>query len=276
MKVGLIITVYKDIEALKVIIDSIRYQTILPDEVIIAEDNDAIEMKEYIKTINIEGVIIKHTFQEDKGWQKNKSLNNALKVVNSEYLIFIDGDCILNSRFIESHKSLAKKKTLLCGRRVDLGNKYSKMLRKFDISINELESNYIKKIFNILKDTRHYEEGLYFKANGVIYKALKYLLRKKTWLLGCHWSVWREDLIKINGFDEDFTTPLFGEDTDIERRLRGVGINVESCRNSAILYHLTHKKVFNELDYKESLSLMNSKENQFICLNGIRKLIKEQ
>jgi hypothetical protein len=43
---------------------------------------------------------------------------------------------------------------------------------------------------------------------------------KKAHLVGCNFSCFKSDLEKINGFDEDFSMPTTGEDTDIERRMR--------------------------------------------------------
>ncbi len=276
MTVGIVITIYKDLESLKIIINAIKNQMVLPTEIIIAEDNESEEIKDFVLKINIPNVSIKHTYQKDEGWQRNKSTNNALRIAQSEYLIFLDGDCIPHSKLVYAHKLLSKDNTLLCGRRVYLGPTFSKLLRKKIIQISKFEKNYIKDIFDITKDTRHYEEGLYFDPKGFFYNLLKKVLRKKTWLIGCHWSVWRNDLLKINGFDEDFNMPLYGEDVDVERRLRGIGVKIESCRNAAIVYHLHHEKVFNSNeevnDYKIPYDLMQSKKDQFICKNGVEKL----
>ena len=272
MTIAIVITIYKDIEALNIIIKAIKNQTVLPDEIVIAEDNNAEDVKDFVKNINISGVSVKHTFQEDNGWQRNKSTNNALKVVESDYIIFIDGDCMPHSKLVESHKSLAKDRTALCGRRVYVGPKFSTVLRQEVISSLEFEKKYISNIFNVAKDTRHYEEGLYVNPKGIIYNVLERFRKPKAWVIGCHWSAWKRDLLAINGFDEDFTMPLYGEDVDVERRLRGIGIDFETCRNVAIVYHLHHDKIFDIESYEKPLELMNSKAEDFICKNGLEKL----
>jgi len=61
-----------------------------------------------------------HIRQEDTGWRKNKSLNNAVKAANTTWLIFIDGDCVLHQRFIEMHLRFAKEDVILAGKRVKL------------------------------------------------------------------------------------------------------------------------------------------------------------
>ena len=47
---------------------------------------------------------IVHISQEDRGFRKNKALNNALKIAKGNLLIFVDGDCILHHKFIEEYK----------------------------------------------------------------------------------------------------------------------------------------------------------------------------
>jgi glycosyltransferase involved in cell wall biosynthesis len=51
MKVSIVIAVYKDIEALKLIVDTLRYQTYKSFEVVIAEDGQDENIKIYINSI---------------------------------------------------------------------------------------------------------------------------------------------------------------------------------------------------------------------------------
>ena len=50
MKATLIIAVYKNVIYLKSVLDSLRYQTVNDFEVIIAEDGECKEMREFIGT----------------------------------------------------------------------------------------------------------------------------------------------------------------------------------------------------------------------------------
>lgn len=71
MNITVIISVYKDVEALTLLIDSLLHQTKEVDEIIISEDGNSDEMKSYYATLNT--TKIKHLFQEDTGWQKKQS-----------------------------------------------------------------------------------------------------------------------------------------------------------------------------------------------------------
>ncbi len=271
MKVSLIIAVYKDVVALDLIIQSLKNQTYKNFEVIIAEDGKSDEMAKYIATI--EGLEVYHLTQEDVGWRKNKMLNKAIKKSSTEYLIFIDGDCLLDKRFIAEHVRLKSKKTVLCGRRTEPGELFSDLLRAKKISLQKFLDNYITSYFKLKKDnTRHYEEGIYCNPNSWIGKLISLKASKKeAHLVGCHWSCNKDDILEINGFDEDFELPTTGEDTDIERRMRHFGIKMKSCRNFAVMVHLYHKKNFNQDISNQTQKLMETKKDEFVCKNGIIK-----
>jgi len=172
VKVSLIVAVYKDIEALSLIVDSLKTQTYKNFELVVAEDGKSIEVKNYIKTLKKLNFKTIHTTQEDKYIRKSASQNNAIRASTGQYLIFIDGDCVLYSTFIEYHVALAQKGYFVGGRRVNLGPKYSTMLRKNIITPQELENKFLLKFFDISKDAseNHTEDGFTISPISFIYK----------------------------------------------------------------------------------------------------------
>jgi glycosyltransferase involved in cell wall biosynthesis len=270
--VAVIIAIYNDIEALSLVIDSLLAQTYPPDEIIVTEDAEHVQVKTYLQELNNEKVI--HLHQEDKGWRKERALNNAIKASNSDYLIFIDGDCVPFSNFVKSHLQLSEKNTALCGRRTEPGLNFSTRLRNRELSIDSFQKKYLLNYFSLSKDkVRHYDEGLYFAPNSFLFALIHTLGRKSSHIVGCNWSCYKKDLEMINGYDEDFTLPTTGEDTDIERRLLHFGIKMKSCRNAANVIHLYHKKIFNPEISKETEALMETKKDIYICNNGLKKSI---
>lgn len=187
MKVSIIIAVYKDVEALELIIESLKNQTYKNFEVIISEDGQDEKMKMFVESIK--DLDIKHISQEDLGVRKSRSQNNGIKTSNGEYLIFIDGDCILYSDFIEKHLSLASPLYIISGRRVNLGPKYSSLLKNKNITSAWLEKNFINKYFDISKDAKeekHTEEGFKIKPSSFLHKILHLKYKKKMFL---YWDV---------------------------------------------------------------------------------------
>jgi hypothetical protein len=60
-------------------------------------------------------------------------------------------------------------------------------------------------------------------------------------LLGCNFSLYKKDILAINGFDERYEAPSIGEDSDVEFRLGLNGVKVKSLNHIAVQYHLYHK-----------------------------------
>jgi len=71
MRVSLIITTYNRVDALSLVLRSVENQTVLPKEVIIADDGSGSDTKEAIsvfqKTSNLN---IIHSWQKDKGLEQ--------------------------------------------------------------------------------------------------------------------------------------------------------------------------------------------------------------
>jgi len=272
--ITIIISVYKNIEALRVILDALEKQTYKVDEILVSEDGESQEMKRFLSTQHIPN--LKHVTQKDEGWRKNKALNNAISHASCEYLIFIDGDVVPHPRFIEGHISCAKPKRVCAGKRVELGPVYSQKLIDGTITIEKLAKRFLFKVYSLHKDgTRHFEDGIYVAPESWIYK--KFIQRKNiSYLIGCNFSCYKKDIESINGFDEEYVNPAIGEDVDINWRFRASGIEVISCRNIANVYHLYHKKGFgaNEGEINNKILNKTIQNNQYICLNGLKKLKK--
>ena len=73
---------------------------------------------------------LKHTTQEDMGFRKCKALNMAVKVAASDFLVFIDGDCIPHKHLIKEYIQSKEKKKILYGRRVNLSQSFTETLLK--------------------------------------------------------------------------------------------------------------------------------------------------
>ncbi len=267
-----IISVYKDTEALGFIFDSLERQTLSPDEIIISEDGDSTEMATYLATQENRFPNLIHLTQKDDGWRKNIAMNNAIKASSNEYLIFIDGDCVPYSTFIQGHVENAQKGIVLCGKRFELGAKFSERIKRHELTTLDIEKKFLWYLpAMIADDARHPEDGLSFKSNSFISHQIH--KRYVRHIIGCNWSCYKEDFLKINGFDETYCLPAEGEDVDPSWRFRGVGIELKSCRNNANVLHLYHPKRFSavEGDVNKAIMEKHRAQNAFVCKNGIVK-----
>ncbi len=276
MRVSVIIAIYKDIEALELIFDSLSYQTYKNFEVLIAEDGQSEVVKDFLELSRIKyNFDILHTTQEDKGVRKSKSQNNAIRESTGEYLIFIDGDCILYSNFIESHFALSGEKNIVTGRRVNVGPKYSAWLRDKTISSLLLEKKFLQKYLDIKEDAkteRHSEEGFNIKPNGLIHKLIMALRRKELSMLGCNMSFYKKAILEINGFDEGLGNSAMAGDTDLTWRFKGLGYKMISARYIANEFHLYHKRSPSDYDRGLDEQMLENIENSVCrCIDGLEK-----
>lgn len=272
-KTTIIISVYKDTEALGFILDSLAHQTLSADEIIVSEDGDSIEMHEFITTQKERFPNLIHLTQPDDGWWKNKAMNNAIKASSHEYLIFIDGDCVPYSTFIQAHVENVQRGIVLCGKRFELGPRFTERFKRHELSIQDIEKKFLWYLPSMIADdARHPEDGLTFKSHSFISRQIH--KRYVRHIIGCNWSCYKEDFLKINGFDETYRLPAEGEDVDPSWRFRGVGIELKSCRNNANILHLYHPKRFSavEGDINKAIMEKHRAQNQFYCKNGIHKI----
>jgi len=271
IKVSLIVAVYKDIKALELILDSLLDQTYTNFEVVVAEDAQREEMLNFISFAKeYYPFEIKHTCQEDIGVRKARSQNNAILVAEGEYLIFIDGDCLLYSTFIEGHISLSAENRILSGRRVNIPIEIVPKVKKKLLNIRDIEKNYIKKYFFwIFKPKIRYRQGIYINPKSFLYKLIN-IRKPSSSLLGCNFSCWRENILEINGFDESYEETAIPDDIDLQWRFRENGQTIYSCKNVANMFHLDHK-IHDRGDATPLLKIMyqRKKEKLYICEKGI-------
>lgn len=241
MRISIIIAVYKDLEALKLIINSLRNQNHSDMEIVVAEDNDSNEFAEYIQSIT--DLDILHTQQEDNGILKAKSVNNAIIKSTGEYIIFIDGDCIPYSNFVINHAALSEPGKVLSGRRVNLGKSISASLRNKNHNAQAIEKYFLLYYFYLVfTDATHIEQGFSLSPDGWLFKNILSRRKKSNIkILGCNFSCFKDDLLLIDGFDEDYYETAVADDTDIQWRFENAGLSIKSCKLSANVFHLHHK-----------------------------------
>lgn len=238
IKASVIAAFYNNISYLKLVLVGFERQTEKDFELIIADDGSKKEVvKEIECTSSNYSFRIKHIWHPDKGFRKNKILNQAILTSSSEYLIFIDSDCVPHSKFVEEHLNAKQENIVLTGRRVNLSKKITDGLTIENIKEGFLQSNNLLMVEDAIFGKSNYvEKGFYFENNF-----LRKLFNKKSrGLLGCNFSLFKKDILAINGFDERYEAPSIGEDSDVQFRLELNGIKVKSVNHIAVQYHLYH------------------------------------
>lgn len=108
--------------------------------------------------------------------------------------------------------------------------------------------------------------------SGIFSKTLSRLTKnKETRILGCNFSCNKQDLIKINGFNEDYLAPGIGEDSDIDWRLVKAGVTIKNVKFSAIQYHLYHPRTYGLSQENVKIFEDTKYSEQYACRNGLVK-----
>ncbi len=256
----LIIAVYKNIDAVNLIFECLAHQSFKNFEVIVAEDNDGDAMKLFIDLLRKKyAFTIKHVHQSDAGFRKCRALNEAIKMAESDYLVFIDGDCLLHRHFLRAHFNNRQKKIALWGRRVMLSPLLTQQIYN-DKKIAHLNLAELLKFGATRLDC-----ALYLPA-------MPTPISTESHIWGCNWSIFKEDILSVNGFDEDYVSAGVGEDTDIEWRLFKSGMQLKKIKFQAIQYHLHHPENYSSTVVNEELMQQKLTLGAEFCKNGIVKV----
>jgi glycosyltransferase involved in cell wall biosynthesis len=235
--ISILLATYNWPQALKLCLESLATQTDTDFEIIIADDGSASETKNLIERIQqTHPISIQHLWQEDQGFRKTAILNQAINAAHGDYLVFLDGDCIVQPDFVARHRALSQKGYLVTGSRVLLDESLTAQLLTWP--------SWNFKRFS--------EKLLSHRLSGGInkYWPLKIKLGNGSWreykkfvwrrIKGCNMACWKADAEAINGFDESMTG--WGhEDADFIFRLQRHQIKRKSGSWSTEVLHLFHK-----------------------------------
>jgi glycosyltransferase involved in cell wall biosynthesis len=257
MKCSLIICTYNWPEDLKLVLSSATLQSVEPNEIIVADDGSDESTAKVIENFAKQTSIpIIHSWQSDDGCRIPHSRNRAIAKSNFEYIIMVDGDTILHSDFVKDHKRFARKKVYIQGSRVLLQSKLTTQI---------LRNNEFEKPLFYLKDSKNKINMLRIPP---ISKLMSYFKSKNNnRIRGCNYSIFKEDIIEVNGFNEEITT--WGrEDSEFVQRLFNNDVKKQNLKFSAIQYHLYHTErshnITNDTILKNTIS-----KNLIWCQSGI-------
>ena len=270
-KISLIISFYNKTELLQKVLESIALQTMQDVEVVIADDGSGPQAAAFIEhAAHSYPFPIRHVWHEDKGWRKNAILNKAVMAAKSEYLVFIDGDCLLERHFLEEHYASRKQGEVVTGRRVLLTPKTTEYILAKPLTPHRLGA---PLFFRLLWETIFGHQKTQLEQKIRLSKGLRQLFirERKRYILGCNFSLYKEDLLGVNGFDERFAYPGYGEDIDLEFRLAQKGIFAYSRKCQLVQFHCYHQHFNTDYAPNKALLQENTDNNVTYTPFGIQR-----
>ncbi|EAH4793882.1 glycosyltransferase [Campylobacter jejuni] len=232
---ALIITTYNQKERLALVLDSVKNLEPLPDEVLIADDGSREDTAKLIQAYQKDFPCkLEHIWQEDEGFRAAASRNKAINASNSEYIILIDGDMILEKNFIGDHLNFASLKTILQGSRTILNKNESKeLLSKNDFSL-AFDKKGFKNQRNIFLAKCVYK---FSKLTKKFFKKSQLVKGSKT----CNMSFYKSDFEAIEGFNEKFIGWGREDSEFVARFLFNDGV-FKRLKFNALAYHIYHEE----------------------------------
>ena len=254
---SLIIATYNWKEALALVLATVRAQTVPPGEVLVADDGSRDDTRDLVAREAISfPVPLRHFWQEDAGFRKSRILNEAMARASGDYLIAIDGDMLIHPEFMRSHLRFAKRGWYIQGSRMMLGE--ASTARTF------AAGRRAAGVFS--PDVRNRINGIHAPFFSRFSRGEPGpILRTR----GCNISFWKDDIVRVNGYNEDMEG--WGrEDTELIARLMNSGVRRRNLKFAAVSYHLQHRERAKDADAANlELALNVVRDGITRCEHGI-------
>ena len=236
MKISVIVTVYNRFEYARNILKCLMVQTHPIYELIFADDGSKENLSDAIKDLIPKcDFKVKHAYQEDLGFRLARSRNNAVRIADGDYLMFLDQDVIFPTDFIEKIVLNARQ-----GRLVYCKPIMSDHLQKTKFqNILDTEENYNTLYKSVRNEQKKLKKEVYKKDRLYNFLYSLKLRSRGAKLSGMFFSIYRNDFIKINGFDEKYQGWGY-EDDDFCNRLFRAGIKTYPLDFERYPIHMYH------------------------------------
>jgi glycosyltransferase involved in cell wall biosynthesis len=228
-RLALVITTYERPDALAAVLASVSRQTQAPAEVIIADDGSGASTREVVDAfIARSRAPARIVSQPHAGFRLTRLRNLAIAATDMDYLVFVDGDMLLHPEFIADHARFRRRGFYTQGVRAHADAMQTSRL----IADPALQPGFWSPGFGGLR--RAYLLHAPALASRTCRLANAFIAIK-----GCNQGIWREDLVRVNGFNEAIEG-WGAEDKELAARLENSGVRRQTLLFGGIASHLHH------------------------------------
>lgn len=235
--ISVIVTTYNREDALAAVLRSLARQTDRDFEVIVADDGSRPATGDLVDDWKAKvGHRVEHVWHEDKGFRAGEIRNRAVLASRGDYVVFLDGDCIVRPDFVAQHRRLAEANAFVTGNRILLSQQLTERVLR-----EALEP----ETWSFARFLAERLRGGVNRLSAVLHLPLGPLrrLRAREWkgARSCNLAIWRRDLDAVDGFDADYAG--WGkEDSDLIVRLLHAGVMRKDGNFATGVIHLWHKE----------------------------------
>jgi glycosyltransferase involved in cell wall biosynthesis len=235
---SIIVTTYNRPDALRAVLASLAAQTDTAFEVLVADDGSRQETAVAVAEAAIDFLVsLVHLWQSDTGFRAAAARNLAVAASRGDYLVFVDGDCVLRPDFVARHRALAEAGWFVAGNRVLLSQDFTaKALQTPLVALHgDSRLSWLGRRFS--GAINRWLPLCFLPGNGWRKRQPQRWQGART----CNLALWRSDFDAINGFDEAFQG--WGhEDADLAIRLLHAGVQRKDGRFATAVLHLWHRE----------------------------------
>jgi glycosyltransferase involved in cell wall biosynthesis len=233
--VSVIVSAYQSRDTLRLVLLGLRRQTVLPHEVLVADDGSEPSMERVAREA-CAGAPFEayHVWQPDAGFRAARSRNNAIHRARGEILAFLDQDTIPHRTWLATHLGSAGPRRVCLARIVPLTETESAGLAPEAVSTGEFERRTNTSALDSLK--RQQAKYRFYALLRLLRLPIK---TTRPSLSSGNMCAWRDDLKNVNGFDEAYVG--WGqEDDDLGRHLYMSGVKPVPLLTTAMVSHVWH------------------------------------
>ena len=237
MRLSVVVTTYNHPKWLEKVLWGFEAQSFREFELLVADDGSDDPTRELLEQLRPQlRYPVRHVWHSHQGFRKCTILNAAIAVAEGEYLFFTDGDCIPRPDLLAVHMQHARRSAFLSGGYLKLPMSTSERITREDI-LTGRATDYRWLRANGAPMTR---QSLRLAWGPAVAGFLDRITPTGATFNGHNASVWRDDLIRVNGFDERLE--YGGLDRELGERLENAGVRGVQLRHRALVVHLDHPR----------------------------------
>lgn len=229
VRCALVVTTYERPAALARVLDSVAAQSRGPDEILVADDGSGPETAAVMQRMSATARCpLRHMTQPHEGFRAGRARNAAIAATDCDYVILLDGDMVAHPSFVADHLALARRGHYSQGVRILLDDRATRAQLAPGARIPNATSRGLAGL----------RRGYALRAPALASR-LRRVAGAIVAIKSCNQAFWRDDLVRVNGFDE----AMHGwgaEDKDLCARLENAGVRRQTLLFAAIAFHLRH------------------------------------
>ncbi len=265
--ISVIVSVYNRLDYLHRALLSLSRQSLLPAQVVITDDGSQEPLIDFLQErIPQLPFSLKLVRQEDRGFRLARCKNNGIRAADYDFLVFWDQDLMATQGYLQTFFDHQREKRFLVAYPVRLTEEQTRRLNEEVIVENRWEE--------IITDGQRKKVLRQFLKEGFYYwqRRLLHLNDPRPKLRGGVFGAFKEDLLRVNGFDENYQG-WGNEDDDLGRRLYASGVVGFNPFKNEFPIHLYHPPYHNNGErVNQEYYLQKKKEiarGTFRVLNGV-------